>query len=299
MRLVVLLSLLALLSVSQTAPTPKPSNPLQYLLASGVANYNQKNYKLAAAELEQVVAQLSDGPQKQELTLYVGQSYFLLNQFPAAEKWLARANAAPETCYMLGNAQVRLRKPADAVVSYACLFQLDAGSAQAKLAAGQMMYRLEEMEMAATTIKAALQTEPKLSGGHQILGEIAAFQGNLDLAVAEFKAELLYQPNASMAWYRLGETFSRLERWSEALPALQKSIWINPNYSAPYIVLGKVYSKVESNLNAEAMYRRALQLDPQNGTAMYQLGRILFDSGRQEEGRKWMQQSRQKPTDNR
>lgn len=275
-RLLVLLALPCLCLASDTADLHK----------QGVAFYGQKQYSQAIAMLEQAVQ--SEDPHSaeyKESTLYLGQSYFSLQQPAKAIPWLEKTAATVEVNYMLGNAYMQTHAVEQAEIAFARLFGVPASSAGGHLLAAELMLKREYEEDALAQAQKALAIDPKLPGAHFLLGEVAAAHHQLDESVAEMGKEIEINPNFSMAWYRLGEVLSRQERWSSAIPNLERAIWLNANFSGPYIVLGKCYFKIANYPNAEMILRHALTLDPKNYVATYLLGQTLMAQDKKEEGR--------------
>lgn len=263
----------------------------------GVAFYNLREYSKASEALRAGIAVERPGSAAfQESALLIGQSEFVTNHWAEAIPWLEKARASgpvkPEILYMLGISRVHLQHPADAIKAFASLFEVPPESAAALLVTAHMMFRLEQLKEAESLLRKALELDPKLSGAHQLLGEIGTSRNDSEAAVRDLKAELLSAPNSSAAWYKLGDAYSRSEDWANAIPALQRSVWLSPYNSGPFILLGKGYLKRGELSNAEGMLRRALQIDPGNASARYILGQTLLKLGRSEEGREMLKKSR-------
>jgi tetratricopeptide (TPR) repeat protein len=259
---------------------------LSELHKQGADFYEQKKYVEAIAALEKAVQ--TEDPHSAayvESTLYLGQSYFSLLQPAKAIVWLEKTAPNVEVNYMLGNAYMQTRDVDRAEIAFARLFGVAANSAAAHLLAAELMLKREYEEDALAQAQKALALDPKLPGGHFMLGEIAVFHASLDEGIAEMGKEIEINPNFSMAWYRLGEILARQEKWPMAIPNLERAIWLNADFSGPYIVLGKCYFKTANYGNAEGILRHALTLDPNNYAATYLLGQTLMAEGKKEEGR--------------
>ena len=83
---------------------------------------------------------------------------------------------------------------------------------------------------------------------------------------------------------------------AKAKQALRKAIELNPDFADSYYRLGKLHVDAEP---AEAIqsFETALRLDPADHSSMYQLARLYMKTGRQQEGRRLMQQVRQAKAD--
>ncbi len=267
-------------------PLVVSSADLSDLHKQGAQLYEQKKYVEAIAALEK--ASENEDPHSAayaESTLYIGQSYFSLQQPAKAIPWLEKTAPNVEAYYMLGNAYLQTRDVEKAEIAFARLFAVPADSAAAHLLAAELMLKREYEEEALEQARKALALDSKLPGAHFILGEIAIAHHQLEEGIGEFSKEISLNPNFSMAWYRLGEALSRQEQWAAAIPNLERAIWLNADFSGPFIVLGKCYFKIGNYPNAEGILRRALILDPNNYSATYMLGQTLMLEGKKEEGR--------------
>ena len=250
----------------------------------GAEFYGQKKYAEAIAALEKAVqSEVPHSAAYIESTLYLGQSYFSLQQPAKAIPWLEKTAPNVEVFYMLGNSYMQVKDVGNAEIAFARLFGAPPKSAAAHLVAAELMLKREYEDAALSEAKQALALDAKLPGAHFILGEIAVVHFQIDEGIAEFGKEIEINPNFSMAWYRLGEAQSRQEKWAAAVPNLERAIWLNADFSGPFIVLGKCYFKTGNFVNAEGILRRALILDPGNYAATYLLGQTLMQEGKKDE----------------
>jgi tetratricopeptide (TPR) repeat protein len=280
------LNFLSLVVLVLVAPLLLSGDTVSELHKQGSDFYDQKKYPEAIAALEKAVQ--SEDPHSAaytQSTLYIGQSYFSLQQPAKAILWLEKTAPNVEVNYMLGNAYLQTRDVDKAEVAFARLFGVPATSAAAHLLAAELMLKREYEEEAVSQVRQALTLDPKLPQAHFLLGEIAIAHRQLDEGIAELGQEIELNPNFSMAWYRLGEAQARDERWAAAVPNLERSIWLNSEFSGPFIVLGKCYFKTGNYGNAEGILRRGLTLDPNNYSATYLLGQTLMAEGKKDEGR--------------
>jgi len=254
-----------------------------------------KEHKFSDAVTQFTEALKAEDPasaQYAESVLLLGQSLYLQSKYADAIPWLEKAVAAkgstPEVAFMLGNAYIFTQQSDKAVKAFAKLFQVEPGSAAARLTTARMMMHQDLPNEAAKQAKAALDIDPKLAGAHFLLGEVAIYQADMETAIVELKKEIEINPTNAMAHYRLGDAYTRQERWEDAQAPLERAVWLNPNYSGPFILLGKAYLKQKELANAEGVLRHALRLDPQNPNAHYILGQTLLQDGKTEDAQKEM-----------
>jgi tetratricopeptide (TPR) repeat protein len=266
-----------------------PTLDERYLL--GVAYYHADDYARAIELLAAVRPLLAEGTlarreatQVLGLSLYVSKKY--VDAIPLLEETRTWARDNLELGYILGQAYIQTRQPAEARASLAAAFGIAPDSAAAHVVAAQVMLRLEMEPLAEAELKQAVEKDPKTLRAHYLLGQIALFRGKLDDAVRWSQLELALNPTDAMAFHQLGDAYLRASRTDDAIAALQRSLWLNPYYSAPYILLGRLYMKKEQPATAEGMLRQAIQYDPNNRSAHYLLGQLLQQLGRTDEARK-------------
>ena len=270
--------------------------PSAYDKALGLMQRHE--YQAAAAEFQRAIeAETPASPKYGQISLQLGQAYFLWGRSAEAIPWLEKAVASgsgtTETFYMLGNAAVQLRDIDRARAAFARLFGVKPDSAAAHLVTAQMLVRQDADELAVKELHRALELDAKIPEAHYLLGILATYKTDVQGAIAELTTEIAINPNYAMAYYKLGDAYMRREEWDRAIPLLQKSVWLNPDYSGPYILLGKAYWKRDALGNAEGVLRHAIEIDPKNQSAHYLLGQVLVKMGREEEGRKMIRESQE------
>ena len=264
--------------------------------SAGVDFYKQRQFAKTIESLERAVATEKPGtPEYRESTVILGQSYYLSARLPQASAWLQKAVddgvRINEVFYMLGNCYIQQRNSVKARAAFAAMFEVPAESAAAHLLTAQFMIRQEFEELAAKELDRALELDPKIPQAHYLVGIMAIFRNELDKGIEEMRQEIAINPDSAMAYYKLGDAYTRREDWDSAIPPLQRSVWLNPDYSGPYILLGKAYFKKSDLGSAEGMLRRAIKMDPANYQAHYMLGQVLLKAGKEDEGRKMLEES--------
>jgi tetratricopeptide (TPR) repeat protein len=248
----------------------------------GLAYYHLGDAPRAIALLERARAGLDEGVERQHASEVLGLALMLAGRATEALPHLdaaLKAGQSPEVAHVLAQAAVQAGQPDTARRALALAFGLDENRAEAFVAAGQLMARLDMHEMAEQALRAALTRNASAMQANYLLGQEALFRGRLEEAVTLTQRELVLNPLDAMSLVQLGDALLRLDRWDAARPVLQRAIWLNPYYSAPYILLGRGHLRAGHPDLAEGMARRAIAFDPNNRTAHYLLGQVLQQLG--------------------
>jgi tetratricopeptide (TPR) repeat protein len=263
------------------APSVVSEDP-RALHVRGLAYYNLGDAARAIPLLERARAALSEGTDRQHATEVLGLALTLAGRAAEALPHLeaaVQARRSPEVAHVLAQAAVHAGQPDTARRALAVALGLDETRAEAFVAAGQLMARLDMHEMAEVALQAAVTRNPSVMQAHYLLGQEALFRGRLEEAVTLTRRELALNPLDAMALAQLGDALTRLNQWEAALPVLQRAVWLNPYYSAPYILLGRGHLRAGHPDLAEGMARRAIAFDPNNRSAHYLLGQVLQQLG--------------------
>jgi tetratricopeptide (TPR) repeat protein len=114
-------------------------------------------------------------------------------------------------------------------------------------------------------------------------------------AEVEFRKELSYHPDDFYSYYELGHLAMNEHQLPEALRDLTRAAELNPNSDDTFLMLGDLDSQLGKTADEEAALRRAIQVcaDPSRNHyqirgAHYELGLLLKQEGKTEEGKKEM-----------
>jgi tetratricopeptide (TPR) repeat protein len=248
----------------------------------GLALYHLGDAARAIPLLERARSGLADGVERQQVTEALGLALMLAGRAVDAMPHLeaaVQARRSPEVAHVLAQAAVLAGQPDKARRALALALDLEEDRAEAFVAAGQLMARLDMHEMAEHALRAAVARNASVAQAHYLLGQEALFRGRLDEAVTLTRRELTLNPLDAMALAQLGDALTRLNQWDAALPVLRRAVWLNPYYSAPYILLGRGHLRAGHPDLAEGMARRAIAFDPNNRAAHYLLGQVLQQLG--------------------
>jgi tetratricopeptide (TPR) repeat protein len=115
-------------------------------------------------------------------------------------------------------------------------------------------------------------------------------------AEAEFRKELSFHPDDFLSYYELGSLAMSQHRLPEAVNDLTRAAALNPHSDDTFLLLGDVYSQLGRSADQKTALRNAIQVctDPSRNHyqirgAHYELGLLLIQEGKGEEGKKEMQ----------
>lgn len=136
---------------------------------------------------------------------------------------------------------------------------------------------------AATVYNKILATNPKVTGIHYRLGQIALAKagdnGPADDAKSEFEKELQVDPTNAAAEFILGELARRAANWDEAIKHFSRAASLDAGFSEAYLALGM-------SLGASGKYAEAVKplmtytkLEPDDPAGHYQLAQAYSRTG--------------------
>jgi len=273
-------ALAALNEISRTDPAVKNLSH-----EFGVTYYRKGDYPNAVTHLKKAA---EENPADMEAVQLTGLSLYLAGRpadsIPYLEKvhsWYPSANV--DASYILGVAYIQTKNYANARGAFARMFQVPPDSAAAYLFTARLLLRLDFGPVAEEYGKKAIELDPKLPLGHQLLGELYLYQSRIPEAAAQFEQELALNPGNPVAYYKLADAYSRIQKFDEAEKLLQRSIWLDATSTGPYILLGKVLLKKGETQLAVRSLERAVTMDPNNPIPHYLLGQAYRDLGRAED----------------
>lgn len=156
----------------------------------------------------------------------------------------------------------------------------------------------DDPEQAIQEFRKVIAKDPKFPGAHYSLGaSYLRRSGDTDFpqAEAEFRKELAYHPNDSLSYSQLGYIAMSRHQLPEAIADLSRAVQLNPQDADSFLLLGQIYGELGKRAEAESALRSAIAVtrDPSRNHyqirgAHYQLGRLLIESGRVDEGKQEM-----------
>lgn len=232
----------------------------------GLALYNLNRLPEANAAYEKALAR---DPQDSESAQMDGLALFRLGRPADAIPLLERAHdpnaqQKADPSYVLALCYTQTRRYDDARHAYARQYGFPEDSASAYLLTARMLLRGEYLPIAQRFAAQALSLDPKLPLAHEVLGEIALAQNNLEEAATQFGQEHLANPLEPSPYERLGDVYGRMGRYADARESLQRAVLLEPNATGPYILLGKTTLKEGDAISALTYLQHAETMDPAN-----------------------------------
>jgi tetratricopeptide (TPR) repeat protein len=211
------------------------------------------------------------------------------------EAFIASEPGDHEVRFFLGIVRRRMGEDAAAIEVFSAIPKESEhyGEARTQMAVlfernGEFERALEEIELAV----AAKRTRPR----ELYAATLRAKAGDFDGAVAYLEGLLLKDPDDDELLFNLGVIFSEAKRTQEALEYMERAIEQNPENASALNYVGYTWAERGDNLDqAEDYIVRALDLRPDDGFILDSLGwvyymraRPLFDTGRKEEAKKYL-----------
>ncbi|EYC03052.1 hypothetical protein Y032_0096g2917 [Ancylostoma ceylanicum] len=129
----------------------------------------------------------------------------------------------------------------------------------------------------------AIQLDPYFAYAYTLLGHELIFQEEYDRAANAFRRALEISPKDYRAWHGLGLVHLRKEQMGLAQVNISKAVTINPTNRAMLCQLAQIEQALNRPERAMRLTDRALALDPDDVACRYNRARLLFDTKRNEE----------------
>jgi tetratricopeptide (TPR) repeat protein len=189
--------------------------------------------------------------------------------------------------------QVQRGRPAEAVVTYRQLLELDGPHRAARVELAQLLDAIGDLEGAADQLTAALKGDPDAT---DLLIHRGALLGQLKLYVeaeADLRRVLRKEAQNPAALFHLGVVQVRKGLPSEGAPTLRRALEADPANVAGWYALGEALMGLRDLGGAETALRRVLELSPSHQRACHLLGRVLDRLDRTDEAAVMYQRARE------
>jgi tetratricopeptide (TPR) repeat protein len=253
-----------------------------------------------AQALAERAVQLAPGDARAQYML--GSALYQQQDYAAAKDHLEKAVVAEpkfEIGYLLGITYLRLQDLMRATLLFDEMTLGLGDTPEIHILFGKAYRESDYLDQAIRELHKALAKNAKTKVAHYLLA-MAYLERDGDSgfseAVPELEAELKVNPDDTRTHYMIGYIALKRHDAKEAEHELERAVELDPENPDPLISLGQVYLDAGRTPEAEKAFRRAIAAtkDPsRNGyqvnRAHYALGRILLQTGREDEGKKELQ----------
>src|ERR1051325_718093 len=256
--------------------------PLLLLLLAtpdGIKLYQDRQFAEAESAFRRTLAAR---PADARTRLYLARTLIELDRIPDALAEVERVLGArpdAETKFQAGQIMRELAEH-----RFADLERLAPESAAVRAFAGHRFEMQGKLPEALREYRAAIAKDPSAPGLHFEAGNILWRMREMDAATGELKAELARAPHHGMANLRLGQVLMAGEQAEQALPFLEQAVNAMPESVDARRELGKAYRKLGRNADARREWVEVAKLRPDDDQVHYLLGSLYRELGEQNEG---------------
>jgi len=180
----------------------------------------------------------------------------------------------------LGNAQLKLKRPADALPSYDRAIALTPNDAVLHNNRGLALQDLKRLGDALIGYQRAIKLKPDFAEAHYNCGNVLQELGRLEAALVSYDRAIALKPNDAEAYSNRGTILQRLNRHTEALASYDRAIALKPDDAEPYNNRGLALLDLRRLDEALANFDRAIALKPDFAAGYGNRGNALKHLGR-------------------
>jgi tetratricopeptide (TPR) repeat protein len=221
----------------------------------------------------------------------------------ALEKSLA-LQADGEVSFTLATAYLNLKQMEKAQAIFQEMEKASGDDADVHIMIGRTYEGAGVPDAAEREYRKAIAADPKASRGHYFLGLFYLVKNGWEVTPQSreaFVEEVKVNPNDFFGNYFLGFIASGEKKFDESDAFLKVAAAAKPDWPEPYLYLGLNAYGRRDDLRAEQWLRKAIELTGKDEArnnyqirrAYFTLGRILVQSGKKEEGNKYLLRSRE------
>ncbi len=154
-----------------------------------------------------------------------------------------------------------------------------AGLCQVAIARYDKTGATDEIQVAETNCRKALEGDPTLKETELALGRLYLVSGRYEQAEALYRSLLRRAPRDADVHIGLGRTLARLQRPEDAEKSFREAIAVEPGYWLTYNALGGFLIEIGRQREAAEAYQKVTQLAPSNPTGYNNMGAALLSAG--------------------
>jgi arylsulfatase A-like enzyme/Flp pilus assembly protein TadD len=157
------------------------------------------------------------------------------------------------------------------------------------LVLGGYLLEAGALPKAAHLLEALVAAHPDYADAHNSLGVVYSRMGRRREAQAAFRRVLELDPTSATAYENLGIDAIGAGDFSAAIDHLTRAIELDPRLARAHNALAAASMRQKREADAIAHWQTALRLDPRLYDALYNLGTSLWDAGRRDEARPYLE----------
>jgi arylsulfatase A-like enzyme/Flp pilus assembly protein TadD len=142
---------------------------------------------------------------------------------------------------------------------------------------------------AAELLEAIVADHPDDAEALNVLGVASSRLGRHARAQAAWRRVLDLDPTAATAYENLGVDALAQSDFTTALTQLTRALELDPNLARAHNALASAYLRTHRPDDAIAQWKMALEINPGLLEALYNIGTVLYDSGRKAEARPYLE----------
>lgn len=257
---------------------------------------NDKNYKLAIADLEKAIkmnpkksiyqTKLADAyfgdnqtykaketylkaveanPNDAEVLFKAGQFFLFVKKYDEAKRYMNEAlkidESYPKVYFFIAQSFKETQDTVRAIEFYKKAIQIDAGDYDSYLQLGQILTQQKNSD-AIKYLDAAINTNEGIEEAWYARGYYYQLAGNYEKAMADYQKTITINPYHTLAYYNAGYIYFSQKNWPLAIKHFELSMKVNDEFEKPVYMVGLTKEAEGKNQEAITFYKRTLQLNP-------------------------------------
>jgi arylsulfatase A-like enzyme/Tfp pilus assembly protein PilF len=145
------------------------------------------------------------------------------------------------------------------------------------------------LDKSAALLEAVIAAHPDYADAYNGLGVVRSRQRRHAEARAAFRRVLALDPSSAKAYENLAVDELAAGDLDGASADLQRALTLDPRLASAHNALAAVYMRQARTTDAIAEWQAALRANPRLYDALYNLGTVLFDAGRRDQARPYLE----------
>jgi tetratricopeptide (TPR) repeat protein len=197
----------------------------QDYLQMGIDKIARKDYKSAIENLQKAVEKT---PKSTKASFYLGEAYFMDNQFDNAEVSLKKAidldDENAQALKRYGDVLYNKGLFRDAIKQYDLAIKFEKRNPDYLLSMGRAMVEIDSIDKAVTTLSLAKEIDPKNPLVYIALGDAYMKMNVAPMAIDNYKQSVELDSNSIDAHIRMGEVYMKLRMYKDGLKAYIRGV---------------------------------------------------------------------------